>query len=708
MPTAKPIPTSSKAGELPRRDRLSWHLVGMALLLLCAIGVLLSLAQILLDSRTHSAEMDRDTEKLLALVREPASEAVYNIDDRLARRVLDGVFGFDGITRAELLVGSRDVLATQQRAISTGSFRFVTNMLFGERRDYLIDLLDPSGKRIGSLSVVRDTYPPGRTFLQRAGLVILTDILRAGLLVLVLLLVFHWYLTRPLGRMAHELAAFDPSSPESVHLPTPPGHERDELGLWVRLVNGLLGAIRDNLARRAEAESRAVYLEHFDVLSGLANRRLFLAHAGNALVTAGEGQVAVLIADVRDFRDINGQYGVGFGDELLRDLSQRISALGGPGTMAGRIAGNSFALLLSSPRAREHAQSLADAILLAFAAPIALSGRNVPIVLNIGIAVFPDDAQSAEQLVQNAERALAFAKHHGPWQFYQAQQDNALQSQKRLVRELHGALARGEISLRYQPLVAVRTGKTVAVEALIRWRHPELGEVSPADFIPLAENSGHIQALGEWVLRRACLQVAAWQKFAPLRLAVNVSAAQLLDGPSRAGSPLRERSFELLVAEALHEAKLAPELLELEITETAIIENMEQAIGTLTRLRASGVRISIDDFGTGHASLSNLKRLPIDQLKIDSSFVRDLLTDPGDSKIVKAIINLGRNLDLEIVAEGVEDLAQRDFLTANHCDLMQGYLFMRPLDEPSFAAWFKRQAQTNSVVVPFAARSGPG
>jgi len=195
------------------------------------------------------------------------------------------------------------------------------------------------------------------------------------------------------------------------------------------------------------------------------------------------------------------------------------------------------------------------------------------------------------------------------------------------------------------------------------------------------------------VLRRACLQIAAWQRLGPLRLAVNVSAAQL-----------RERRFELVVAEALAEARLPPQLLELEITETAIIENMEQAIGTLNRLRSTGVRISIDDFGTGHASLSNLKRLPIDQLKIDSSFIRDLLTDPDDTKIVKAIINLGRNLELEIVAEGVEEVAQRDFLASLRCDLMQGYLFQRPLDEAHFAVWFRQQSQAGPVVVPFMAR----
>jgi len=220
--------------------------------------------------------------------------------------------------------------------------------------------------------------------------------------------------------------------------------------------------------------------------------------------------------------------------------------------------------------------------------------------------------------------------------------------------------------------------------------------VAPVEFVPLAESSGQIHALGEWVLRRACQQAASWQRLcdAPPRVAVNVSATQL-----------RERGFDQIVASALADARLPASMLELEITETALIENIDQAIGTLQRLRASGVRISIDDFGTGLASLSYLKRLPIDQLKIDISFIRDVLHDPSDAQIVKAIINLGHSLDLEVVAEGVEDQSQRDFLVAAGCDLIQGFLFFPPIDAVAFANYLQRQSSSRPVVVSISGRS---
>jgi EAL domain-containing protein (putative c-di-GMP-specific phosphodiesterase class I) len=318
--------------------------------------------------------------------------------------------------------------------------------------------------------------------------------------------------------------------------------------------------------------------------------------------------------------------------------------------------------------------------------------------IDIGIAVYPDDADSADQLIQNAERALAYTKKNqlSAGQFYQAEQDKELQLRKRLVRDMRVAPQRDEICIHYQPLMAAQHEQVVAVEALVRWTHPELGNVAPVEFVPLAESSGQIHALGEWVLRRACQQAASWQRLcaAPPRVAVNVSATQL-----------RERGFDQIVASALADARLPASMLELEITETALIENIDQAIGTLQRLRASGVRISIDDFGTGLASLSYLKRLPIDQLKIDISFIRDVLHDPSDAQIVKAIINLGHSLDLEVVAEGVEDQSQRDFLVAAGCDLIQGFLFFPPIDAVAFANYLQRQSSSRPVVVPISGRS---
>jgi len=690
---------SEHVRDLPRRDRLGWRLMGITLLLACAIGMLLNIGQILADSRSQGEEIDRTVHRLLAMMREPATEAAYNIDDRLARRVVDGVFRFEGIVGADVVVGDSEVLAHRERAPDAGPFRFVTAALFGDRRQYRIPLVAESGQPVGSLRLTLDTYTPGRAFLVRAGIVLLLGMLKAGLLGLVLLGVFHYFLTRPLVRMVDALSSFDPNSPESIRLDVPARHERDELGLWARSVNRLLGAIRENLARRTEAETRASWLEHFDTLTGLANRTLLLANTTHAMAGATQdGQLAIVIVDIREFRDINAQFGTDFGDEVLREVAQRLGKIGAGTALSARLAEDAFAFLLSGDDVRRRAEMLARSVHAAFEQSLGVGPHVFPLAMDIGIAVYPDDAQNADQLVQNAERALAYAKKHvvTVGQFYQAEQDKELQLRKRLVRDLRYAPERDEIRLHYQPLVRAHDGQVAAVEVLARWMHPELGNIAPVEFVPLAEGSGQIVALGEWLLRRACHDAALWRRVCttPPRVAVNVSATQL-----------RERGFDLIVASALADARLPANLLELEITETALIENIDQAIDILQRLRASGVRISIDDFGTGLASLSYLKRLPIDQLKIDISFIRDVLHDPGDAQIVKAIINLGHSLDLEVVAEGVEEPAQRDLLAASGCDLMQGYLFAAPMDTVAFLNYLQRQAPARSVVVPISGRS---
>ena len=689
--------------DLPRRERLGWRLMGITLLVACAIGMLLNIGQILADSRSQSTEIDRTVQRLLAMMREPATEAVYNIDDRLARRVLDGVFQFEGIVGAELVVGDSEVLARDQRKPIASPFRFVTAALFGDRRDYRIELLAETGERVGSLRLQLDTYPPGRAFLMRAGVVLALGMLNAGLLALTLLTIFHYFLTRPLVRMVHGLSSFDPNAPESIHVDVPARHERDELGLWARSVNRLLAAIRENLSRRTEAETRASWLEHFDTLTGLANRTLLLANTTHAMAGAAQDgqapQLAIVIVDIREFRDINAQYGVEVGDEALREVAQRLNVVGaGTTALTARLAEDAFAFLMSGSHVRHRAETLIRSVHAAFAAPLGVGAHVLPLSLDIGVAVYPDDAQSADQLIQNAERALAYAKKHlvNAGSFYQAEQDKDLQLRKRLVRDLRVAPQRDEIRLHYQPLVGARSGQVGAVEVLARWAHPELGSIPPVEFVALAESSGQIIELGEWVLRRACQDASIWRRLSPTppRVAVNVSATQL-----------RERGFDLIVASALAEARLPAALLELEITETALIENIDQAVGILQRLRETGVRISIDDFGTGLASLSYLKRLPIDQLKIDISFIRDVMHDPSDAQIVKAIINLGHSLDLEVVAEGVEDVAQRDFLVASGCDLMQGYLFAHPMDTVAFLGYLQRHSAERAVVVPFSGRS---
>jgi diguanylate cyclase (GGDEF)-like protein len=692
---------SEQVRDLSRRDRLGWRLMRATLLLACAIGVVLNIAQILADSRTQSVEIDRVVDRLMSMMREPATEAVYNIDDRLARRVIDGVFRFEGIVGADLKVGD-EVLASEQRAPEASPFRFVTAAMFGDVRDYRIALKTEKGEVVGTLHLQLDTYQPGKVFLLRAAVVLILGLVKAALLALVLLWVFNRFLTKPLVRMVYALTSFDPNSPQSIHLDVPQAHEKDELGLMARSVNRLLGAIRENLSRRAEAETRASWLEHFDTLTGLANRTLLLANTTHAIASATPDlHLAVLIVDVREFRDVNAQFGAEVGDQALCEVGHRLNYVeAGGSALLARLAEDAFAFLLTGIDARQRAEALSKKLQLAFEAPLMIGSNKLALGIDIGIAVYPDDADNADQLIQNAERALAYAKKAqvGEGQFYQAEHDKELQQRKRLTRDLRGAARKEQIRLHYHPLVESRTGHVSAVEVLSRWVHPELGNVPPVEFIPLAESSGQIVPLGEWILRRACRDAATWADISgsPPRLAVNVSATQL-----------RERGFEHMVASALDEAGLPASQLELEITETALIENIDQAVDILKKLRVSGVRISIDDFGTGLASLSYLKRLPIDQLKIDISFIRDVLHDPSDTQIVKAIINLGHSLDLEVVAEGVEQPAQRDFLVNNGCDLLQGYLYATPMDAAAFTEYLRKQVAEGLRPLAFSVSGRP-
>jgi diguanylate cyclase (GGDEF)-like protein len=685
--------------DLSRRDRLGWRLTAITMTLACGIGMVLNLGQLLADSRSQSAEIDRSVGRLLSMMREPATEAVYNIDDRLARRVLDGVFRFEGVVGAEVVVGEDEVLARAARQPDASPFRFATAALFGDLRDYDITLRTEGGEVVGKLRLQLDTYAPGRAFLVRAALVLGLGMLNAALLAFVLLTVFNRFLTRPLVRMVYQLTSFDPNAPESTLVQVPGNHAKDELGLLARSVNRLLSAIRENLARRTEAETRASWLEHFDTLTGLANRTLLLANTTHAIAGNGAGlHLAILMLDIREFRDVNAQFGTEVGDQALCEVAGRLNFVGAESSLlAARLAEDTFAFLLCGAGVRLRAEELSRKLQAAFEAPLMVDSHRLQLGLDIGIAVYPDDADSADLLIQNAERALAHAKkaNAAEGQFYLADHDKELQLRKRLTRDLRSAFGQEQMRVHYQPLVDARGERVEVAEALVRWAHPEFGDVPPVDFVPLAESSGQIVPLGEWILRRACRDAATWHELgpAPPRVAVNVSATQL-----------RQAGFDQVVARALADSGLPPAYLELEITETALIENIEQAIEILKRLRHSGVRISIDDFGTGLASLSYLKRLPIDQLKIDISFIRDVLNDPSDTQIVKAIINLGHSLDLEVVAEGVEQAAQRDFLVANGCDLLQGYYFLRAVDAPTFVEYLLKQRAERPVVVPISGR----
>ncbi|HMR32610.1 MAG TPA: EAL domain-containing protein [Geminicoccus sp.] len=430
-----------------------------------------------------------------------------------------------------------------------------------------------------------------------------------------------------------------------------------------------VAAVRD-ITERRRAEERIRHLAHHDGLTGLPNRLLFRDRLGQALAAARRAGevVAVLGLDLDRFKEINDLHGHAAGDELLVQVSMRLGAELRQGDTLARLGGDEFAVIQPGLSHADAAPALAQRLIDTIADPFRLMGQQVQIGVSIGIAVYPGDGQDAETLLRNADLALYRAKADGRGMLcsFEPEMDARLQARRQLERELREALARGELMLHFQPLADTGDGAVTAFEALVRWPHPVRGLIPPAEFIPLAEDSGLILGLGEWVLRTACREAAAWPS--PLRIAVNLSPAQFAHG-----------DLPGLVQRVLHETGLPAQRLELEITEGVLIKDNDRVLAILRRLKAIGVRIAMDDFGTGYSSLSYLQRFPFDKLKIDQSFVR-LAEESADSRaIIRAVIGLGKSLGMPVVAEGVETSGQLDLLAGESCDEVQGYLIGRPV-----------------------------
>ncbi|MFZ5484301.1 MAG: EAL domain-containing protein [Pseudomonadota bacterium] len=434
---------------------------------------------------------------------------------------------------------------------------------------------------------------------------------------------------------------------------------------------GVRGSLRDITERRL-AEQRVDYLTQRDPLTGLPNRALFseLLHQAIQRAERSHDQLALLYIDLDHFKTINESLGHAQGDALLVEASQRLAAELPDCEAIARIGGDEFNILLDTglPWIDLIGQRLIDRL----SQPFEIDGHPVYVGASIGIALYPIDGRDAATLLRNADAALHRAKDDGRGLLRFFSPDMTRRAQQRLTLEadLRQAVARGELVLHYQPQVSLADGRLVGMEALVRWQHPRLGLISPADFIPLAEESGLIFELGEWVLREACRQIAAWLAagLAPQRTAVNISARQLGRG-----------QLADLVRGQLAQHGLSANRLELEITESCLLIDRERASDTLRALKQLGIRIAIDDFGTGYSSLAFLQEHEVDKLKIDLSFIAGMLDKPDSAEIVKAIIALGRSLDLDIVAEGVERPEQAERLRALDCPSMQGYLVSRPL-----------------------------
>ena len=429
-----------------------------------------------------------------------------------------------------------------------------------------------------------------------------------------------------------------------------------------------------DISERKTAEDWVQYLAQHDLLTGLPNRMLFSDRLSQAIAQAKrqQTQLVVLFANLDRFKNINDFLGHPVGNQVLQEAARRLAATVRESDTVCRQGGDEFILLVQGTSGPEQAAQVAGKLLTALSQPYLVDGRELALAASLGIACYPGDGEDAEALVMNAGAAMHHAKElgRGQYQFFSQQLNADAHARLLLENDLRLALDRGEFVLNYQPKLDVASHRITGCEALIRWQHPSLGLVSPARFIPVAEETGLIVAIRDWVLEEACRVAVRLQTagFPGLLMSVNVSALQL-----------RQADFVERVSGILARTGLAPALLELEVTESMIMHDVAHATRILQQLNDAGVRLAIDDFGTGYSSLAYLKRFPIHVLKIDQSFVRDIMTDPDDAAIVQAIIALAHSLRLGVIAEGVECREQFDFLKAHRCDAVQGYLIAKPL-----------------------------
>ncbi|WP_196138787.1 bifunctional diguanylate cyclase/phosphodiesterase [Aliikangiella sp. G2MR2-5] len=480
-----------------------------------------------------------------------------------------------------------------------------------------------------------------------------------------------------------------------------PGYGDNEIGSLARSLNRMLETIEVNQKERDSANEalqlnkkrleRAVkdlqYLANYDSLTQLPNRALCMDRIKYALKRASRTStmVSILFLDLDHFKDVNDSLGHAVGDQLLKATSQRLlDRIRSEDTLA-RLGGDEFVIILNEIYDTEDVISIVEKIVSSFEAPFKLSSYEVNTTVSVGVCMFPNDGADVDSLMKAADAAMYKAKEVGrnTYEFYEAQLNQLAIRRHQLANELRQAIKNEELSLVFQPQLNIAQNTVIGAEVLIRWYHPILGNISPAEFIPIAENTGLIKDIGIWVMDNACRRIADCRDIGiDIRLAVNLSALQF-----------RQADLPESIARTLQKYRIPPHMLEVEITESMLMRDVSQAISILERLKEMQIRIAIDDFGTGYSSLSYLRRFPLDALKIDRSFIDEVVVDADDTAITLAIISMAKSLRLEVIAEGVETAQQKAFLAENNCDDIQGYFFAKPMPYTEFVDFLKQNSE---------------
>lgn len=683
--------------KLELKNSLSLKLLRVVLLSALIVGVVLSLAQIVFDVYKTRQAVANDAHRILGMFRDPSTQAVYSLDREMGMQVIEGLFQHESVRMASIGHPNEPMLAEKAREQVDVPTRWLTDPILGKEQNFTTQLVGrgPYSEYYGDLSITLDTAPYGESFVTDSVIIFISGVLRAMAMSLVLYLVYHWLLTKPLSKIIEHLTNINPDRPSEHKLPMLKGNEKNELGLWINTANQLLSSIERNTNLRREAENSLLRMAQYDFLTGLPNRQQLQQQLDQILEDAGRlnRRVAVLCVGLDDFKGINEQFSYQTGDQLLLALSDRLRSHSGRLGALARLGGDQFALVQADIEQPYEAAELAQSVLDDLDNPFMLDQQQVRLRATIGITLFPEDGDSTEKLLQKAEQTMTLAKSRSRnrYQFYIASVDSEMRRRRELEKDLRDALSLNQLHLVYQPQVDYRDHSVVGVEALLRWQHPQHGFVPPDLFIPLAEQNGTIIPIGEWILDQTCRQLREWhdQGFTELRMAVNLSTVQL-----------HHAELPRVVNNLMQVYRLPLRSLELEVTETGLMEDINTAAQHLLSLRRSGALIAIDDFGTGYSSLSYLKSLPLDKIKIDKSFVQDLLEDEDDATIVRAIIQLGKSLGMQVIAEGVETVEQEAYIMAQGCNEGQGYLYSKPLPARELTAYLKQARRLNNAANP--------
>lgn len=632
------------------------------------VGLCFSLYHTLVDLHHEQKRVEEYYQFKLVQNYTNASQAAYHLNHLLAEQVVSSLMAEPAIINAAVIDDFGDVLAKQQRPISHPSLMIssLVSYLTPESPVFVSELHQPDSQIVvGKLSFMIDGNSIAHAFIVKTTRVILFDLLRNTLLTIILLAFFYRKLSRPITTLIDWVR----SLPTAQHpIPTNLLRLKDEL-------SELASSFQSLWQDKEKAQAKLNHLAYYDGLTGLANRGLLLQTLTQAIAYAHQRQHtgALFYLDLDRFKTINDSLGHTIGDTLIQSIAHRLQAWANQSYTAARVGGDEFAIIIPS-LPYQQISSIAQQLLALLANPHSIDGHQLYCTASIGIATFPSEGVSSLDVFRQADTALYRAKTCGrnKYLFYEPEMQAQVETFLDIEKGLHEALQYHQLELYYQPQVNEQH-QLIGVEALIRWHHPEKGLLPPGIFMPVAEETGQILPIGRWIIEQACYQLSQWQKRGVLpehfrRLAINISPLQF-----------SQASFVEHIVATLQQSGISGHYIELEITEGLLLENIDEAIQKIAQLKSQSLHLAIDDFGTGYSSLRYLKDLAVDVLKIDRSFVTQLHLDPSAQAIVDTILLIAKRLDLQVIAEGVEDKFDLEALKTMGCTQFQGYLFDKPL-----------------------------